>query len=50
MFSVFRSPLYLLIALLSCGYLAVANQRGWYIFQPFHVAATRAITGPVRHK
>lgn len=24
-----RSPFYLLIALISCGYLAAANQRGW---------------------
>lgn len=50
MFSIFRSPIYLLIALLSCSYLAAANQRGWYIFQPFHVAAKRVFNAPVQHK
>jgi hypothetical protein len=45
-----KSPFYFVIALLACGYLAAANQRGWSILQPFAARPVRAHNAPIRHK
>jgi hypothetical protein len=48
--SFFRSPLYLLLALLACAFLAFADLRGWTLLQPFAGAPARLHLTPVRHK
>jgi hypothetical protein len=47
-----RYPVYLLLALLSCGYLTASNLRGWSPWQIFASGpATRGLNGPAtRHK
>lgn len=42
--------IYLLVALGSCAYLTLANQRGWSAFQPFQPRPSLLHGAPVRHK
>lgn len=45
-----RAPLYAVIALGACVYLAAANARGWSPLTPFTPKPTVLHGAPVRHK